>query len=400
VSEGGAVTAVAPGDATITAKVTSVNGAEFSGTCAVTVEKSIVFPTFAAGGFHSLAIKTDGSLWAWGGNGNGQLGGLVESWDYWYVPNRVDDGDDWIGVWAGIYSSMAIKTDGSLWAWGNNWFGMLGYGHDENRTVPTRVGEDSNWASVAPGVYHTMAIKTDGSLWGAGVNWYGQLGVGEDYEDQHAFKRVGDENDWVAVAVGNAHTLALKKNGSLWAWGSNWTCQLGNGTGQNENVPIRVDEGTDWVFVAAGGESSLAIKSDGSLWAWGTNQYGVLGIGDDEFSNFPAHVGNGYAAAAIGCNYHTIAVKTDGSLWASGANWHGELGIGESHPFDFERHTFTQVGTAGGWAAVTAGDIHSLAIKTDGSLWAWGDNEFGTLGLGDTNLRDTPAEVGTGFRAP
>ena len=175
---------------------------------------------------------------------------------------------------AGANSGLALKSDGSLWAWG---YGPLGLGKDLTRLKPTQVGVASDWAAVASGWYHSLALRSDGSLWVWGNNNFGQLGLG-DTRGRFSPACVGVAADWAAVAGGQYFSLALKSDSSLWAWGDNMMGELGLGHagGHSPNTtgrhsPTRVGTANDWAAVAGGEDFSLALKKDGSLWAWGEN---------------------------------------------------------------------------------------------------------------------------------
>jgi hypothetical protein len=196
---------------------------------------------------------------------------------------------DWASVAAGSYHTMAIKTDGTLWAWGANWAGQLGNGTLVDTDTPVQIGYGNDWASVAAGYYHTVAIKTDGSLWAWGSNEEGQLGDGTN-ESKDGPTQIGPDTDWASVAAGYYHTVAVKTNGTLWAWGYNEEGQLGDGTNESKNTPTRIGADTDWVSVAAGEGHTVAVKTNGTLWAWGYNAEGQLGDGSawcDDPINIP-----------------------------------------------------------------------------------------------------------------
>jgi alpha-tubulin suppressor-like RCC1 family protein/uncharacterized protein YjdB len=393
------VTAVAEGTARITA--TAVGFPGIFGACDVTV-KALAFAdmTISASWAHSLGIKADGSLWAWGAGSFGKLG-LGDSAGR-NVPTRVGTDDDWTAVATGTESSLALKADGSLWAWGFNGEGQLGLGDTTNRDTPQRVGNAADWAAVATHSHHAAALKVDGSLWAWGANYYGELGLG-DTRDRNVPTMVGADSEWAAVEAGQDHTVAIKQDGSLWAWGSNATGQLGIGAPEGDtqkDTPQRVGMGSDWAFVACGYLHTLAIKEDGSLWAWGFNGLGQLGDGTYTGHNAPVPTSGSASWAAVATGlFHTLGVTEGGSILACGGNGYGQVGDGTWET----RSVLVPVGAESDWAAVSAGGYHSLAVKVDGSLWAWGDNYNGQLGLGDngdTTHRNAPALVGDGWRVP
>jgi len=346
----------------------------------------------SAGVGHSLAIKADGTLWAWGYNTVGQLG-LGDTIDR-NVPTQIGTDTDWVSVKTGFNSSFAIKTDGTLWAWGSNNYGQLGLGDTIDRNVPTYFGADTDWKLIMPGGGHSLAIKTDGTLWAWGSNNYGQLGLG-DTTNRNIPMQIVTDTDWTSVEAGNDYSFAIKTDGTLWAWGSNNFGQLGNGSsgpGANKNVPVQVGADTDWRAVSCRIYHAIAIKTDGTLWAWGSNNYGQLGLGDTTNRFTPAQIvtDTDWTSVEAGNDY-SFAIKTDGTLWAWGNNVGGKLGLGDAT----NRNVPTQIGIGTDWVAVVAGSTHSLALKTDGTLWAWGSNNYGQLGLGDTTNRHTPMQVGT-----
>jgi M6 family metalloprotease-like protein len=345
--------------------------------------------TIAAGSSHNIALKADGSLWAWGYNAGGSLGdGTTYNR---YDPKQMRTDNDWAEVVAGGAHTVAIKMDGSLWGWGNNYSGQLGDGTRIQRNDPIRIGEDNDWIRVGAGNNHTMALKTDGSLWAIGSNDSGQLGDGTGI-DRLELVRVGADNDWAAVTSSSNHTLALKTDGSLWAWGINSGGQLGDGTIIRKLAPVQVGEDNDWAAASAAGSHTLALKTDGSLWAWGGNFFGQMGGGADTGSRVPIRIGaeNDWAAITTG-SFHSLALKADGSLWAWGQNISGQLGVITEQP-----NQFTPIRVEGdyNWAVIKAGYRHSFALRTDGSIWAWGENIYGQLGIGSTVQHNTPVRIG------
>jgi alpha-tubulin suppressor-like RCC1 family protein len=368
----------------------------------------------AAGAYHTLAIQKDGSLWAWGDNYMGELGiGSADNNPH-FKPARVGNATNWVGVAAGGGFSLGLQADGSLYAWGYNGAGQLALS-DTNYPYLTPTLAWTNCVAVAAGGAHSLGLQVI-SGWGLysglyswGSNSFGQLGLGgsADTNPHPTPTLVG--TGWGAVAAGMNHSLGLHTDGSLWAWGWNFAGQLGIGgppqIPDTDPHPTPAQVGTDqsWVAVAAGGAHSLGLKFDGSLWAWGSNSNGQLGLGDTDRRNIPTQVGTDYdwVAVTAGMN-HSLGLKSNGSLWAWGSNSNGQLGLlpggiggGDSDPHP----TPIQVAAPPGWVAVTAGYYHSLGLKADGSLWAWGGNDYGQLGMELPVNRTGPAQV-KNFQVP
>lgn len=409
-------------------------------------------PSIAAGGNHTLQIRADGTLWAWGRNDRGQLGDGTTI-DH-TAPVQIASG--YAQVAAGFDHTVAIKTDGTLWAWGNNYFGQLGDGSTTARYRPIQIG--SGYAQVAAGYDFTLAVKTDGTLWAWGNNNdAGKLGDGTSIQHSTPIQ-IG--SGYVQVAAGYSHAAAVKMDGTLWTWGSNGAGELGDGTKVAHRLPIQI--GSGYAQVAAGGQIqipysspttpavpidrayTMAVKTDGTLWAWGDNVSGQLGDGTLNAHDTPTQVGTDYVQVAIGNgalgNAYTLARKTDNTLWAWGNNATGQLGDGtttsrrapeqiardiaqvaagdfhgvaiktDGTTWTWGEDTYGQLGDGAlhssntpvridtGYAQVAAGARHSAAIKTDGTLWTWGNNDFGQVGDGTTIRRDTPVQIGNSYR--
>jgi alpha-tubulin suppressor-like RCC1 family protein len=372
--------------------VTSVQAAQTEAGEAVKTSTAL-----AAGYFHSLLVRSDGTLWAWGDNDHGQLG-LGDTTDR-NVPTQVGNATSWVAVSAGLSSSLGLCSDGTLWAWGWNGNGELGLGDDtdENIKVPTKVGSATDWVAVSAGAGHSLGLRSSGTLWAWGSNAHGELGLGGSITHRNFPTQVSAATDWVAVSAGWDHSLGLRADGILWAWGWNSYGQLGLGDNTNRNVPTKVDSDTGWVAVSAGEAHSLGLRSDGTLWSWGNNQFGQLGLGyTGSYETSPTRVGsapNWWVAVSAG-NQHSLGLRSDGTLWAWGDNKHGKLGLNDTT----DRDRPIRVGSDTDWVAVSAGWAplgHSLGLKSDGSLWAWGYNEYGQLGLGDHTDRYIPTQVGS-----
>ncbi len=327
---------------------------------------------------HTIAIKPDGTLWAWGFNGSGQLGDGTTAEKS--VPVRIGTDSNWRTIVAGGNSSFGIKGDGSLWGWGDNFWGQLGDGSAGNkRLTPVRIGTDTNWKSISAGRDFALGIKTDGTLWSWGNNIFGQLGN----QATSVFRptRVGNTSDWSIVSAGSSHTIAIKLDGTLWGWGFNSEGQLGDGTLIDKAVPVRIGNDSNWQSISTGDSFSIAIKTNGTLWAWGSNDLGELGNGTFTDRSSPTQVGTGNSWRNISTGYYSsFAIKADGTLWTWG--WIiSRVFLNTSNSNDVP----TQIGLDANWQSSSSGQKHSFAFKTDGTLWAWGDYTWGKLGL-DSNL--------------
>ena len=392
----------------------------------------------SVGGIHSVAIRRDGTLWSWGGNINGQLGnGTLTST---IVPGQIGVATDWVYVDASSNHSVAIRRDGSAWAWGRNFEAQIGNGNLVNELSPLRInqpGED--WRQIHAGSSHSLAMQAEGSLiaWGDGSGYSGKSGrqlvravgpvavtqvssrsshtlitrgdgslwafgsalngqIGNNTTISQDLIRIGSLTNWQSVEAGQAHSGGLQQNGSLWMWGGNSQGQIGDGTTLSQLIPTAVAVGSIWRELSVGSFHNLAIRNDGTLWAWGGNSNGGLGDGGTTNRSSPIQIGSENTWAKVaGSNFYSLALKSDGSLWATGANSSGQLGLGDA----IQRTLFTRVGTDTDWAQIvaspTSGATAAFAIKTNGSLWAWGSGSSGQLGLGNMTSRNVPTRVGT-----
>ena len=262
-----------------------------------------------------LAVDSLGALFSWGDNSYGKLGlGYNSCGDHF--PLRIGGDNDWKSVSAGGDLSAAIKTNGSLWAWGA---GIPGEAVTTESPVPLQIGTNIDWKSVATGAYHRLAIRNDGSLWAWGYNSHGTLGDGTAI-NRSAPVRVGMANDWASAACGVYTSFAIKTNGSLWVWGD--VFGTGGSNPPTSIVPIQLGSDTDWRAVHASTfrKFAFATKQNGSLWSWGENPSGVLGLGGTAARSSPAQVGTAldWSSVAPG-EFHVTATKNNGSIWIWGS---------------------------------------------------------------------------------
>ena len=340
-------------------------------------------------------------LYVWGSNYYGALGigtSTPEGYsDARSSPVQVGSSGDWASIAFGDYSAFAISPEGRLYAWGKNQDGDLGLNDRVNRSSPTQVGALTNWEQVSVGENYFTAKKTDGTIWAAGKNASGLGNSGVTLRSSPV--QIGSDTDWSSVTTGKNTTFGVKDSGELYGWGSSQQGSMGNGSEDSSQIPIQIGALTTWLDVSAGFYQAIAVKTDGTLWGWGYNNSGQLGKNNTISYSSPVQIGaltawsQAEAKRFMGYDY-AGAIKTDGTLWIWGDNGQGQLGL--NTPAYIAISSPVQVGSDTDWSVATAGYYTTTAIKTDGTLWSWGYDTYG-LNAQNTNgiNKSSPVQIGS-----
>jgi alpha-tubulin suppressor-like RCC1 family protein len=343
----------------------------------------------------------DGGLWLWGAGSYGRLGNNATT-NMSSPIQTISGGTNWRLVSAVCAHTAATKTDGTLWLWGDGGNGRFGNNSTASQSSPVQtISGGTNWRLVSTGGFHTAAIKTDGTLWTWGTGGYGRLGNNTVTNTSSPVQTISGGTSWRTVSVSRAHTAATKTDGTLWLWGAGGNGQLGNNLTNNQSSPVQtVSGGTTWRTASVGNNHTAATKTDGTLWLWGYSIFGQLGNNSNTSQSSPVQTisgGTSWRTASAGAT-HSAAIKTDGTLWTWGNGSSGRLGnnctISRSSPIQ-------TVSGGASWRTVSAG-YATAAIKTDGSLWLWGAGSYGRLGNNDITNQSSPVQTisgGTSWRS-
>ena len=339
------------------------------------------------------------TLFCWGLGTSGQLGDNTATSKSNPV-QTIAQGNNWKQVSSGYSYSAGVKTDGTLWLWGRGVNGNLGDNTTTNRSSPVQtVAFGTNWKQVSCGYNHAAAIKTDGTLWCWGNNANGQLGDNTLTSRNSPVQTASFGNNWKQVSAGLFYAAAIKTDGTLWLWGFNFYGNLGDNTTTNRSSPVQtVVFGTNWVQVACGQYVTAAIKTDGTLWTWGQNGYGNLGDNTTTPRSSPVQTvafGTNWKSVAVTSitqtsNMTAAAIKKDGTLWTWGRNNNGQLGDNTTTNRSSPVQTIT---FASNWKQVSCGYGYMAAIKNDGTLWSWGLGTSGQLGNNAATSRSSPIQT-------
>tara|TARA_R100001443_G_scaffold34138_1_gene47951 strand:- start:284 stop:1498 length:1215 start_codon:yes stop_codon:yes gene_type:complete len=364
-----------------------------------------VYNKINQGGIWSYTAPS--ATYVWGGNSYGFLGQN----DRTNRSSPIQLPGEWSRMGSGAYAQGGIKTDGTMWMWGNNFKGMLGLndpagpgpaGNAPARSSPAQLPGD--WAAGTWGEYCSMAIKTNGTLWAWGYNVGGVLGLNDQIPwptgGESSPRQVGTDTTWSStvkhLSTGYNASGAIKTDGTLWCWGSNNPGILGQNDRTSRSSPVQVGSDTTWsVLTGVSAVGAHAIKTDGSLWSWGNNNLGNLGLNNRTYLSSPTQIGTNTNWAIVNsiALQATIATKTDGTLWTWGSNEAGELGLNEGGPTK-NISSPTQIGSGTDWSDARAFRRNVAAVKTDGTMYGWGANYNGTVGANTGSVKySSPTQI-------
>jgi alpha-tubulin suppressor-like RCC1 family protein len=337
------------------------------------------------------SIFDQGNHYNWGLNNFGQLGD--SSITHRSSPvQTVAGGINWKQTATSWYSTFGIKTDGRLWSWGYNTEGQLGDSTIVRKSSPVPVGSLQDWKTVSAGAYHVVASKIDGTIWSWGWNGEGHLGHG-DLVNRSSPTIIGANTDWKIISAAYYHNIAIRNDGTMWGWGNNYIGECGTNTNTNRySSPVIIGALTDWKDVACGGYFTIALKTDGTIWSYGRNNHGQLGVGDSVNRSSPTIIGANTDWKKVSAGgFNGLAIKTNGTLWVWGRNANGQVGDNSTTPKSSPVQTISG-GT--NWKLVAGADYSVFGLKTDGTLWSWGQGTAGRTGQGDIVHRSSPTQIG------
>ena len=351
-----------------------------------------------ARGTAALAPPPDVASWGAGG----LLGDGTTTSRSRYVD--IGAGNNVVGVAAGYAPKfghgLEVRSDGTVWAWGDNRFGQLGDGTTTTRLAPVQVTGLAGVTQVAGGCVHSLALRSDGTVWAWGDNSVGELGRGTVTGVEVTPAPVSGLAGVTKISAGCGFSLALRSDGTVWAWGYDSVGQLGDGSTANSAVPVKITGVSQVTGISAGWDSAVAVVAGGaSVWTWGGNDDGQLGDGTLAGHTAPVrvtqlgtvHIAGVAAGGASEGGEFAAVLGTDGSVWAWGNDTLGQLGNAPaSTPVTRPVNT---IGAGSGITQISAGLVNMVALKSDGTVLAWGDNDFGALGNGTTTSVAGPVRV-------
>ena len=344
----------------------------------------------------SIGIKEDGTLWSWGFNGNGQLGNPTAK-NNETSPIQIGNDTNWKTIAAGGFHALAIKNDGTLWGWGLNNNKQVIDDELVSLNSPEQIGSDTDWEFVEACYVSSFAIKNDGTLWAWGYNGNGELGVNDCVEHSQP-TQVGTAK-WKAVSAGGLITMGIQENNTLWRWGTNYTYSDTSGYSSTiDSFPVQVGTDVDWNAVSVGFEFALALKEDGTLWACGDNTNKQLGY-DTLFANdfFQTATEHNWKKIEVGSCF-SYAINDNDNLYAWGNNLYGQLGLNLGNNVSVPTlvpdmgTNIKQIAAAKGMMVSGGSGLYGLSafvLKEDNSFCCAGANYIGQLGIGMISTNKT-----------
>lgn len=340
----------------------------------------------SAGSNHTLALKSDGSVWSWGSNSSGQLG--IQSAAVSPSPRMVSSINSITSISTGNSFSLALRSDGTVWAWGQNTIGQLGNSAITGyQNIPKKIEGLTDITAISAGNTHALALKSDGTVWAWGSNMNGELGTGSSTNSYTPVK-INSLTNVKSISAGMFYSIAVKTDGSVWVWGTNYSGQLGDGTTTNRTTPVKLSGISQVTSVSAGEFHVIALKEDGTVWAWGQNDNGQLGDGTYTSRKSPVKIPNLNNIKQVSAGMYYSMARSESSLYTWGDNMSGQLGNNSSMP----SKTPVVVSSLSEITDIDAGSQHGGAVTKTG-LFMWGSNNFGQLGNGFTSNSRIPVVV-------
>jgi alpha-tubulin suppressor-like RCC1 family protein len=347
------------------------------------------------GAAQARPVPTRSVAVSWGDGFFGQLGNGQQNSSALYVGVTGLTGVTQVA--AGLIYGLALRSDGSVWAWGYGGLGVLGDSATTSTDTPVQVTGLTGVTQIAAGQYSNLALRSDGTVWAWGDDASGELG--DDHGDTLGYSdtpvQVAGLTGVTQVAAGTNFDLALRSDGTVWAWGQNEDGQLGNGTTNDSAVPVQVTGLSRVTQIAAGYDSAMAALTQGfitnltTVWTWGDNDYGQLGDGTLASRSTPEQVSGidvpNVRGISVGSKF-SMVLGSDGSVWAWGADFDGQLGNATTDT-RWVRPVET-IGQDSGITQISAGATHVLALRSDGTVLAWGNDQAGEIGNGTAS--ETP----------
>lgn len=356
-----------------------------------------------------------GQLWGWGSHSYGTLGNASGNrYSDTNSPILVSTATNWIVQNGVVGYCVGVRSDNTMTGWGNGSYGQAGNGYynNNNYNPNVQVSGGAVWATASRVQKSAAAVRTNGTLWTWGRNNKGQGGRGSTGGNTgNTPQQVGALTNWSTsankIVMGCYNVAAIKTDGTLWTWGFNIAGSLGNNSTSDTNSPAQVGALTNWAQVSMSNQT-LAVKTDGTLWAWGVNNNGQLAQNNTIYRSSPVQVGNdtnwafaacslfGVTLSSSAVNSAMFGIRTDGTLWSWGGNNYSSGGTARARA-----SSPIQVGLLTNWSKIVTSAYTTIALKADGTIWAWGLNNFGQCGIGNNSNVTSPTQIGalTGWGA-